>query len=534
MTSHSKTPTQQDLDTISLQLNRPARDVVEIGARCVCGNPLVATTAPRLSNGIPFPTTFYLTHPVLTQAISRLEAGGMMAEMSARLEEDEDLAAHYRRAHEAYLEERARIGEVSGVGEVPEIAGITAGGMPDRVKCLHVLAGHSLAAGPGVNPLGDEALEAISEYWTKDECWCEGAWDTEAAVPSKDLSRHVKRLQREGKLDAEGNLIEQPRYAALDCGTNSLRLLIGEPNPQGVEPAAGQPFVELHRDMEIVRLGEGVDKTGQFSPAALERTFAATEKFAAKIKEFGVPVSNVRFVATSASRDVSNRDEFMSGIQDRLGVAPEVITGDEEAALSFTGATGGLGLVPGTKVLVVDLGGGSTEFVTGIVGATPSQTRIAAGVSTDMGCVRFTERLLPSDPPTAEEIAAATAAIQEHLAKAAETVDFTSVEAIVGVAGTITTITAEALNLSEYLPAQIHGAECSINELKAASTELLEATRENRARRGFMHPGRVDVIGAGALIYRTTLEYVQERTNVLTAYASETDILDGTLLSQGL
>lgn len=183
-------PSARDLDVLSRQLGRPVRDVVEIPARCVCGNPLVAATSPRLSNGTPFPTTFYLTHPVITSAVSRLEAAGLMNRMNERLAEDSGLAASYRAAHDAYLVSRAEIGERSGIGAVPEIDRISAGGMPTRVKCLHVLVGHSLAAGPGVNPLGDEALEAISEWWTADRCYCDGAWDTGGEAPSQDLSRH--------------------------------------------------------------------------------------------------------------------------------------------------------------------------------------------------------------------------------------------------------------------------------------------------------------------------------------------------------
>ncbi|WP_427016653.1 DUF501 domain-containing protein [Pseudarthrobacter sp. P1] len=189
-------PSQHDLDTLSRQLNRPVRDVVEIPARCVCGNPLVAATAPRLSNGIPFPTTYYLTHPVITAAVSRLEAAGMMNEMTERLGTDDALAAAYAGAHEAYLRARREIGERAGTGPVPEIDGISAGGMPTRVKCLHVLVGHALAAGPGVNPLGDEAIEAIGEWWTRERCYCAGAWDDTAPVPDKDLSRHVKHLNQ--------------------------------------------------------------------------------------------------------------------------------------------------------------------------------------------------------------------------------------------------------------------------------------------------------------------------------------------------
>lgn len=184
--------TSSDLDTLSRQLGRPVRDVVEIGARCVCGNPLVATTAPRLSNGIPFPTTYYLTHPVITAAVSRLEASGLMAEMTERLEQDPVLAAQYASAHDHYLSVRNAIGERSGTGPVPEIDGVSAGGMPTRVKCLHVLVGHSLAAGPGVNPLGDEALDGIAQWWTRDRCYCAGAWDTAGSAPDRELSRHTR------------------------------------------------------------------------------------------------------------------------------------------------------------------------------------------------------------------------------------------------------------------------------------------------------------------------------------------------------
>jgi uncharacterized protein len=186
----ARRPSPHDLEVLSRQLGRPVRDVVEIPARCICGNPLVAATSPRLSTGTPFPTTFYLTHPVITSAVSRLEAAGLMNQMNERLAGDADLAGRYRAAHEAYLASRAEIGARSGTGAVPEIDGVSAGGMPTRVKCLHVLVGHSLAAGPGVNPLGDEALAGIAEWWTRGRCYCDGAWDTGGEVPSQDLSRH--------------------------------------------------------------------------------------------------------------------------------------------------------------------------------------------------------------------------------------------------------------------------------------------------------------------------------------------------------
>lgn len=188
-----RAPSPEDLQTLSRQLGRPVRDVVEISARCVCGNPLVAATAPRLSNGIPFPTTFYLTHPVLTAAVSRIEADGEMARMNERLQQDTELTAAHRRAHRAYLDARERIGELAGTGSVPEIEGVSAGGMPERVKCLHVLVGHALAAGPGVNILGEETLHSIEPWWTPERCACAGAWDTQVPAPERDLSRHVRR-----------------------------------------------------------------------------------------------------------------------------------------------------------------------------------------------------------------------------------------------------------------------------------------------------------------------------------------------------
>ncbi|WP_433876354.1 DUF501 domain-containing protein [Sinomonas atrocyanea] len=223
-TAPSGAPTPADLEVLSRQLGRPVRDVVAIPARCVCGNPLVAATAPRLGNGTPFPTTFYLTHPVITSAVSRLEAAGVMAEMNARLEADPELAASYRAAHEAYLAAREEIGRRAGTGPVPEIDGVSAGGMPSRVKCLHVLVGQSLAMGPGVNQLGDEAIERIAEWWTRDRCWCEGAWDTEGAAPSRDLSRHGPQ----GLPSMTGRPAPVRRSDAGDSATEAARTEGGE------------------------------------------------------------------------------------------------------------------------------------------------------------------------------------------------------------------------------------------------------------------------------------------------------------------
>lgn len=540
----ARVPSAEDLETLSRQLNRPVRDVVEIGARCICGNPLVATTAPRLSSGIPFPTTYYLAHPVITAAVSRLEAAGMMNEMNVQLGQDEELAASYARAHEQYLAVRDAIGVRSGTGPVAEIAGVSAGGMPTRVKCLHVLVGHSLAAGPGVNPLGDRALQAIAQWWSPEQCSCAGAWDTVGPAPSQDRSRHVKtqavdpaikkaeraaaRAAREAAAQGDQGLTEvsstdSNRVAAIDCGTNSIRLLIADT----AETAAGPVLTDVVREVRLVRLGQGVDATGEFADEALERTFAAIDEFAVMIREHRA--TNIRFVATSATRDARNRDKFVAGVRERLGVDPEVVPGETEAALSYAGATSAVESTPGSHILVIDLGGGSTEFVLGD-GNGPVASR-----SMDMGSVRLTERFWGNELPTPELIAAARAQVNAVLDEAAQSVDFTLVDRIVGVAGTITTITAAALGLDYYDSQLIHGAEVKIKDLESSIGFLLGADRETRTALGYMHPGRVDVIAAGALIYGCILQRVARATEgrITTATASEHDILDGIALRLG-
>ncbi|MCO4239127.1 Ppx/GppA family phosphatase [Pseudarthrobacter sp. MDT3-28] len=311
------------------------------------------------------------------------------------------------------------------------------------------------------------------------------------------------------------------RVAAIDCGTNSLRLLIAD-----IDRSNGTAkLTDVVREMRVVRLGQGVDATGELAPEALERTFAATGDYAAMIREYGA--ESIRFVATSASRDARNRQVFVDGIRELLGVEPEVISGDEEAALSFAGASSVLPILDGEQVLVVDLGGGSTEFVLG------TSDGVTAAKSVDVGCVRLTERHLQDDPPTAEQIAAAEADIDAAIVRAGLDVPLERATAVVGVAGSITTITAHALRLTEYSPAAIHGTELSIGTITEAATDLLHMTRRERAELAYMHPGRVDVMGAGGLVWRRILERLNELTagRIVTATASEHDILDGIALS---
>ncbi|WP_434743883.1 Ppx/GppA phosphatase family protein [Micromonospora sp. SH-82] len=302
--------------------------------------------------------------------------------------------------------------------------------------------------------------------------------------------------------------------AAIDCGTNSIRLLVADLP----EPAAGPqaPLTDLSRRMEIVRLGQGVDRTGRLAPEAIERTRAALAGYATEIEKLGA--EQVRMCATSASRDASNADEFRDMVRRTLGVAPEVVTGDEEARLSFTGAVRGLPADAAEPYLVVDIGGGSTEFVVG--------TRtggVEAAVSMDIGCVRMTERHLAGDPPTAEQVAAARADISAVVDRALAAVPGRDAATLVGLAGSVTTVVAIAQDLPGYDPERIHHARVSYDQVAQVTTDLLAKTSEQRLTIPVMHPGRADVIGAGALV----LQVIMERAGMSSVVASEHDILDG-------
>ncbi|MGW3656675.1 Ppx/GppA phosphatase family protein [Streptomyces sp. NPDC005151] len=305
------------------------------------------------------------------------------------------------------------------------------------------------------------------------------------------------------------------RVAAIDCGTNSIRLLVAD-----ADAATGE-LTELDRRMEIVRLGQGVDRTGRLAPEALERTFAACRQYAAVIKEYGA--EKIRFVATSASRDAENRDEFVRGVLDILGVEPEVISGDQEAEFSFDGATkelAGSEHLP-KPYLVVDIGGGSTEFVVG-------DDRVLAARSVDIGCVRMTERHLVrdsvvTDPPTLGQITAIRADIDAALDLAEETVPLTEAATLVGLAGTVTTVAAIALGLEEYDSEAIHHSRISFEQVQEITGRLVTSTHAERAAIPAIHPGRVDVITAGALV----LLGVMKRTGAGEIVVSEHDILDG-------
>jgi exopolyphosphatase/guanosine-5'-triphosphate,3'-diphosphate pyrophosphatase len=355
------------------------------------------------------------------------------------------------------------------------------------------------------------------------------------------------------------------RVAAIDCGTNSLRLLIAD-----IDTRRGE-LADLHRRMEIVRLGQGVDATGRLAPEALARTFAMLEEYARTIADSGATA--VRLVATSAIRDASNSAEFVAGVTRILGVPPEVVSGAEEAYLSFSGATAELGQLaeagrqdgqrgaadpagakpaPEPPFLVVDIGGGSTEFVLGANAGIPAGGADATGgadttggpdatgrhgaargttgtdhglsaMSMNIGCVRLTERHLHSDPPDRAQIEAATADIDAALAEVAWAIPVASARTLVGLAGSVTTLTGVALNLPAYDSGRIHHARIPASRVHEVTVSLLSQNRAERARNGAIHPGRVDVIGAGALI----LDRIMSQFGFTEMVASEHDILDG-------
>lgn len=308
------------------------------------------------------------------------------------------------------------------------------------------------------------------------------------------------------------------RLAGIDCGTNSIRLLIADFD--------GGRLRDVHRETRIVRLGQGVDATGEFAADAIARTRAALTDYAALVKEHGA--QRVRMVATSAARDVANRDTFFAMTAEVLGaVLPgavaEVITGAEEAELSFRGAVGELDSATGPFV-VVDLGGGSTEIVVG-------GDAVTASYSADIGCVRLTERCLHSDPPTPEEVAAARQVVRERLEVALGVVPVAGAKTWVGLAGTMTTLSALAHNMTTYDSAAIHLSRVAGGDLLSVCERLIGMTRAERAALPPMHEGRADVIGGGAIVVEELARELRTRAGIDELTVSEHDILDGIVLS---
>jgi exopolyphosphatase/guanosine-5'-triphosphate,3'-diphosphate pyrophosphatase len=303
------------------------------------------------------------------------------------------------------------------------------------------------------------------------------------------------------------------RVAAIDCGTNSIRLLISDID------TSTNTATDVCREMRIVRLGEGVDKTNAFSPRALERTFKAIDEYEEILLKH--KVENLRFVATSATRDAQNKTMFIKGVIDRLRIVPEVIAGTEEAALSFDGATRSLRQKYKAPFLIIDLGGGSTELVIG-------DQEPTGAYSMDVGCVRMTERHTPGGNPTKAQEEAIRTDVRNALKEAAKKVDWQKAQTIVGVAGTVTTVAAHILKLKTYDPEVLHGASISAQQISQTAQDFISLTPSQRAALPYMHEGRIEVITAGSIV----LDEVMKAIGAQTLIASERDILDGVAWSQ--
>ncbi|MCH9275485.1 Ppx/GppA family phosphatase [Bifidobacterium amazonense] len=318
--------------------------------------------------------------------------------------------------------------------------------------------------------------------------------------------------------------------AGIDCGTNSIRLKIARVDADGMHDI-------VPRTLRVIRLGQDVDKTHRFADEALERAYAAAREFAGILDEH--PVDGLRFVATSATRDAENREEFEDGIERILGVRPEVIPGTEEADLSFLGATSVVPRDLAAPFLVVDLGGGSTELVLGGDGVGTPDTKAEAAFSMNIGSVRMTERHLHTDPPTQAEIDEAVADIDEHIDEAFRTVPAGRTHTIIGVSGTVTTMTALTLGLKEYDHRAVDGVRVRYEDAYAVDDRFLRMTRAERAEYKTIHPGRIDVVGGGALVWSRVLAKVSEAAladhgeAIDTFVASEHGLLDGIVLDYG-
>ena len=461
-----------DLAAVREQLGRDPTTSFSVVCRCTGGHPLVIRNAPLDANGEPFPTTYWLTCPAAVKAVSRIEAEGAIARLNERVHDDEAFDLALEAAHRAYTEDRA--------ADLPEAAswgGV--GGTRTGVKCLHAHYAYHLAGGE--DPVG--------------------AWVAHRIEP-------VHPDQRAG------------RIAAIDQGTNSIRLFVAEPLGSG-------ELGELAREMIITRLGKGVDRTRRIDPEALARTVAVLARYCRRARALGA--ERIRVTATSAVRDAENREEFAAAVREHAGSELEVISGEREAGLSFLGGTFGLdaaegaGGVPAAEApppyLVLDIGGGSTEFV---VGSKAGHAERA--VSVQMGSVRLTERRIAHDPPSPEELAALEAEVESVLDEVDRDVpEVHDARTLVSVAGTATTLQAVALRLARYDPDEIHRTWLTLEDANRALLDLARMSNVERADLRVMAPGRGDVIVAGAVILVTVMRRLGfERTLV-----SETDILDG-------
>ena len=446
-----------DLRIVRGQLGREPTTHFTVVARCPGGHPLVIRNHPVDGDGRPFPTLFWLTCPAAVKAVSRPESEGWIGRFNARAEEDPIFVEALAAAHEDYARERSR-----GFAQALAWGGV--GGTGGGVKCLHAHYANHLAGGP--DPVG--------------------AWVAERVEPV-----HPK--------EAPG------RVAAVDLGTNSIRLVVASGRGDG-------GLDEFARDMVITRIGQGVERTGRIDPEALARSVGVLARYCRRAR--ALHAGRIRVAATAAVREASNREELEVAVREHAGSELEVIGGEREAGLSFLGATRGLDAP--SPFLVLDIGGGSTELVMGT-------DRPDVAISTPMGSVWLTERLVRSDPPSEEDLAAARKAVAGILDEASRTVPVRDARTLVAVAGTATTVQAISVGLTFYDPEAIHRTWLSVGEAERVLGGLARMTNPERAATPVMAPGRGDVIVAGAIILVETMR----RFGFDRALVSETDILDG-------
>ena len=515
-----------DKDIVKRQLGRFPRGMVAVGARCACGRPLAVITRPCLEDGTPFPTTCYLTSPEAVKAASHLEAQGFMKECNNLLNNDNDVAKKYEQAHKYYLEFRHELA-IRLEDSEEHIKDMSAGGMPVRVKCLHALLAQSLVMGKGVNPIGDMALSKVKNEFDPNVCKCTTPWSDDANEIETEKLLNTKSLNTNTIVGTNKSVC----VAAIDCGTNSIRLKIAKVNANGMRDV-------VPRMLRVVRLGQGIDETHMFAEDALQRVKSAAKEFAKVLSEHKIDA--IRFVATSATRDALNRDIFEQMMFDELGVRPEVISGTEEAALSFLGATS----VVSRKDLqapyvVVDLGGGSTEIVLGGDGVNIAEDKVDSAYSMNIGSVRMTERHLHTDPPTEEEISCAIKDIDKNIDEAFKHVNAGKARTIIGVSGTVTTMAALAIGLKHYDHKAVDGVKIALDQAYTVNDRFLHMTRERRRTYATIHPGRIDVVGGGAVVLSRVLERLakaayEDHGGVLDTFvASEHGLLDGITLDLG-
>lgn len=515
-----------DKDIVKRQLGRFPRGMVAVGARCACGRPLAVITRPCLEDGTPFPTTCYLTSPEAVKAASHLEAQGFMKECNNLLNNDNDVAKKYEQAHKYYLEFRHELA-IRLEDSEEHIKDMSAGGMPVRVKCLHALLAQSLVMGKGVNPIGDMVLSKVKNEFDPNVCKCTTPWSDDANEIETEKLLNTKSFNT-NTIVGTNKLV---CVAAIDCGTNSIRLKIAKVNANGMRDV-------VPRMLRVVRLGQGIDETHMFAEDALQRVKSAAKEFAKVLSEHKIDA--IRFVATSATRDALNRDVFEQMMFDELGVHPEVISGTEEAALSFLGATS----VVSRKDLqapyvVVDLGGGSTEIVLGGDGVNIAEDKVDSAYSMNIGSVRMTERHLHTDPPTEEEISCAIKDIDKNIDEAFKHVNAGKARTIIGVSGTVTTMAALAIGLKHYDHKAVDGVKIALDQAYTVNDRFLHMTRERRRTYATIHPGRIDVVGGGAVVLSRVLERLakaayEDHGGVLDTFvASEHGLLDGITLDLG-